>query len=67
MSTSVTATIQGDLEEALGAAPAGVLLVALAVWVAVTGRPRRLEVPLPGILGALVVMWGFQLFRFSIV
>lgn len=67
MSTSVTSTIAGDLPEAVAATPAGVLLVAVAVWVAFTGRPRRLEIPLPGVLAALVVMWVFQLMRFSIL
>ena len=67
MSTSVASTVRGDLPEALAAAPAGVLLVAVAAWVALSGRPRRLEVPLPGILGVLVVMWLFQLLRFSIL
>lgn len=67
MSTSVSSTVRGDLPDALAAAPAGIVLVAIAVWVLVTGRPRRVEVPLPGVLGLLVVMWVFQLFRFSVL
>ena len=67
MSTSVAATVRGDLSDALTAAPAGIALVGLAIWVFVTGRPRRLEVPLPGVLGLLVVMWVFQLFRFAVL
>lgn len=67
MSTSVTSTVRGDLPEAVAAAPAGVLVVAFALWVLITGRPRRIEVPLPGVLVVLVMMWVFQLFRFSVL
>ena len=67
MSTSVSSTVRGDLPQAVAAAPAGVVVVACAVWVLVTGRPRRVQVPLPGVLLALVVMWVFQLFRFSVL
>lgn len=67
MTTSVTSTIAGDLPEAVAATPAGVLLVVMAIWVLLTGRPRRLAIPLPGVLVALVVMWLFQLVRFSIL
>lgn len=67
MSTSVASTVRGDLQEAVAATPVGVLLVGLAAWVALSGRPRRLEVPLPGLVAILVVMWLFQLLRFSVL
>lgn len=67
MSTSVTSTVRGDLPDAFAAAPAGVALVGLAIWVLVTGRPRRVEIPLPGVVALLVVMWVFQLFRFAVL
>ena len=67
MSTSVSATVRGDMQQAVAAAPAGVMVVAFALWVVVTGRPRRLTLPLPGVVLALVVMWVFQLFRFSVL
>jgi hypothetical protein len=67
MSTSVCSAVRGDLVEAAAAAPAGVVVVAFALWLTATGRPRRLELPLPTIVAALVVMWVFQLFRFSVL
>lgn len=67
MSTSVSATVRGDVTEAMAAAPAGMLVVLVAIGVLFTGRPRRLEVPLPPVLLLLVVMWVFQLFRFSVL
>lgn len=67
MTTSVSSTVRGDLQQAVAAAPAGVVVAAFALWVLLTGRPRRLELPLPGVVLALVVMWVFQLFRFSVL
>ncbi len=67
MSTSVASTVRGDLAEAVSATPAGAVLVGFALWVAVSGRPHRLELPLPGIAAALMVMWVFQLFRFGVL
>lgn len=67
MTTSVSSTVRGDLSQAAAAAPAGVAVVAFALWVLFTGRPRRLEVPLPGVVVILVMMWVFQLFRFSVL
>ncbi|MFP5352938.1 MAG: DUF2752 domain-containing protein [Actinomycetota bacterium] len=67
MTTSVSSTVRGDLSQAVAAAPAGVAVVAFALWVLFTGRPRRLELPLPGVVLVLVMMWVFQLFRFSVL
>ncbi len=67
MTTSVTATLNGDLLEALQSAPAGIALVATALWVLLVRRPQRVKVGYPLVLGLLGSMWIFQLFRFSLL
>ena len=67
MSTSVSATVRGDVAEAMTAAPAGIVLVLLALWLVVTGGPRRVELPMPTIVATLMFMWLFQLLRFSVL
>jgi len=66
MTTSVEATVHLHIGDALTAAPAGILLVVFAVWLYVR-RPERLLVPMPWIIGALALMWAFQLHRFGFV
>ena len=67
MTTSVTATMRGDIHAALAANPAGVLAVVVAGVLLVSRRARSIRVPAPiwGIL--LAGMWLFELFRFSIL
>ena len=67
MTTSVTATMQLQLDDALVASPAGVLLVVLAT-VLLLARPDRLRLPPPWTaVTALSLMWAWQLHRFSIL
>ena len=66
MTTSVENTVHLHFGDALAAAPAGILLVAFAVWLLVR-RPQQLRVPMPVIIGALALMWVFQLHRFGFV
>jgi hypothetical protein len=63
MSTSVIATVHGDLMSAFAANPAGIVAVVVAAWLLIA-RPRSLRVPLPVILFMLASMWIFELFRF---
>ena len=67
MTTSVTATVRGDLGAALAANPAGVLAVIAAVVLLVSRRARTIRVPSP-VWGALLAgMWLFELFRYSVL
>jgi len=66
MTTSVEATVHLHLGDALAVAPAGILLVAFAIWLYIR-RPAQLRIPMPLIIGALAVMWVFQLHRFGYV
>ena len=66
MTTSVEQALRLHVHAAAAANPAGLLAVALAVFLIVR-RPRRLAVPtvVPPLL--LVCMWLFELHRFSIL
>jgi hypothetical protein len=66
MTTSVEQTLRLHVHAAAAANPAGLLAVALAVFLIVR-RPPRLAVPaaVPPLL--LVCMWLFELHRFSIL
>ena len=66
MTTSVTATVGGDLAAAAAATPAGIVAVAVALYVVVV-RPRRIPAPPIAVVTALTAMWLFQLARFSII
>jgi hypothetical protein len=67
MTTSVKATLAGDLGRALAANPAGVLAVVLAV-VLLVSRPQSIRVPpLAVVVAVLVAMWLFELARFGIL
>jgi hypothetical protein len=66
MTTSVVATLQLDLGEALAANPAGIAAVAVAIVLLVL-RPRYIRIPALVIYPALLLMWLFELHRFSIV
>jgi len=64
MTTSVENTVHLNLGSAWAAAPAGILLVLFAVWLLVR-PPEKLTIPMPLIIGALALMWVFQLHRFG--
>jgi hypothetical protein len=66
MTTSVEATVHGHLGHALAANPAGVVAVAVAVFLLVR-RPATIRVSLPLVVGALALMWAFELLRFGVV
>jgi hypothetical protein len=66
MTTSVVATVHGDLAGALVANPAGIVAVAFAFWI-LFARGRRITVSLPTALVVLLSMWVFELFRFSVL
>jgi Protein of unknown function (DUF2752) len=66
MTTSVTATVQLELGEAIAASPAGLALVALAVAV-LAGPGRRLVLNSSLVYLALAASWLWQLHRFSIL
>jgi hypothetical protein len=66
MTTSVVATAHGDPAAALAANPAGVIAIALALWVLVTRRDR-IEIPNLVVPLALGAMWVFELFRFDVL
>lgn len=67
MTTSVKATLAGDLGHAVAANPAGVVAVALAVVLLVI-HPADLRVPpMPVVLAVLAAMWMFELARFGIL
>jgi hypothetical protein len=66
MTTSVEETVHLRLGDAFVAAPAGILLVAFAIWLLVR-RPEKMTIPMPLIIGVLALMWAFQLHRFGFV
>jgi hypothetical protein len=63
MSTSVVATVHGDLVSAFAANPAGIVAVVVAAWLLIA-RPRSLRIPSPVAALVLLSMWIFELFRF---
>jgi uncharacterized protein DUF2752 len=66
MTTSVEATVHGHVGQALAANPAGVVAVAVAVFLVVR-CPSTLRVSIPLVLVALALMWAFELARFGVV
>jgi hypothetical protein len=64
MTTSVKATLRGDLAGSLAANPGGLLLV-LAVLCLFVARPERLFVPVWLIPLVVVPLWLFELTRFG--
>ncbi len=68
MTTSVAATVRGDLVEAFTANPAGPAAVATAmVLLVVIPRQVTLDVPRWALPAALVAMWLWELGRFHLV
>jgi len=66
MTTSVKATMRLQLREAFAANPAGIVAVITAL-VLIVLRPARFRVPLGVLLGGALLMWVFELNRFSII
>jgi hypothetical protein len=68
MTTSVTATLRGDLSAAVAANPAGILVAVLAVIVLAGVLQRRaLTLPRWSAYAGLAVLWVFELVRFRII
>jgi hypothetical protein len=67
MTTSVKATLAGDVGQAVAANPAGVVMVVVAV-VLLVARPADVRVP-PGavVFAVFAAMWLFQLARFGLL
>jgi Protein of unknown function (DUF2752) len=66
MTTSVEATLHGQLGTALRANPAGVAAVVAAITLLVL-RPSRLCVPTIAIYATIAGAWAFELWRFAVV
>jgi hypothetical protein len=66
MTTSVEATVHLHFGDALAAAPAGIILVALAIAFLIR-RPQTIRVPMALVYVVLALMWAFQLHRFGFV
>ena len=66
MTTSVTATVHGDVAAALAANPAGIAAVALAVGLLIAWRTKAVRVPAATVPLALLAMWVFELLRFDV-
>lgn len=67
MTTSVTDVLHLHIGSALAANPAGLVAVAMAVWVITARHRHTLSVPGWLLPAALVAMWGFELVRFQIL
>lgn len=67
MTTSVRDTMGGHLRPAFGAAPLGVVAVAVAI-VAVLGiGPKNLRLACPVLVAVIASEWAFELVRFHIL
>lgn len=67
MTTSVTATMHGDVVGAIAANPAGPLVVIAAVALVIIPRHHTLDVPRWVLPAALVLMWVWELARFNLI
>ena len=67
MSTSVQSTVRGRWSDAIAANPMGLVVVAAALAVLIGVRFDLRRIPTPVIVGVLVLMWFFQLTRFSVI
>ena len=67
MTTSVEATLSGDVVGALAANPFGLLAVVIGALVLLWRKPRRFELSVGSITALVCASWAFQLFRFSIL
>ena len=64
MTTSVEATLRGDVRAAVAANPFGVLAVVVAVVLLLRPTWRRLQVPALVLLAGGAVSWAFELHRY---
>jgi uncharacterized protein DUF2752 len=67
MTTSVEATVHGDLLAALRANPAGPLAVLAALALLVRRPAGALRVPTVAVVALLLGLWFFELHRFSLI
>ena len=67
MTTSVKATMRGNLHAAFTANPFGILAVVAAVLLLVRPAWRRLALPVGVLMGGVLISWLFQLHRFHFV
>jgi len=67
MTTSVKATMRGDLGAAATANPFGILAVVVAVILVLRPAWRRAQVPTVVVFAAAAVSWLFELHRFHFV
>jgi Protein of unknown function (DUF2752) len=67
MTTSVKATMRGDLGAAATANPFGILAVMVAVILLLRPAWQRAQVPTAMLLGAAAVSWLFELHRFHFI
>jgi Protein of unknown function (DUF2752) len=67
MTTSVKATLRGDLGGATVANPFGILAVVVAVVLLLRPSWRTLRIPTVVVLGAAAVSWLFELHRFHFI
>ena len=67
MTTSVEATLQGDLPHALAANPAGPLAVLLALVLLVRRPGGPLHAPLAAVILLFASLWFFELHRFGLL
>ena len=65
MTRGVTALVHGNLARALFLNPGTLLVVALAAFVVVQWRWRRLVVPVWAIVTLLGILWTWQLFKYA--
>ena len=64
MTTSVEATLHGQVGRALAANPFGIVAVAVVVFLLVR-RPATIRLSLPLVAAASALMWAFELHRFG--
>jgi len=67
MTTSVEATLHGDLPRAFAANPAGLLAVLVALVLLVRRPAGPLHAPLAAVILPLASLWFFELHRFGIL
>lgn len=67
MTTSVKATMRGDLGGAAAANPFGILAVVVAVILLLRPAWRRAQVPTVVVVAAASVSWLFELHRFHFI
>jgi hypothetical protein len=66
MTTSVTAAVHLDFAGAFAANPAGIVAVAVALFLLIR-RPAGVIVSMPFLLLALGAMWAFELSRYGFI